>query len=63
MAHLKVARKVDLESSHLKKKCNYAHVAIDVHCTYCDDHFAIYKFESLCSTPEINILYQLYLLN
>ena len=41
--------------SHTQKMCNC--VMMHVNQTYCGDHFAIYtNIESLCCTPEANIM-------
>ena len=51
---MQVAKKIDLNGSHHKKKIVTMY---SVNKTYCDG-FTIYKtIKSLCCTPEVNIYY------
>ena len=57
VAYFTVVKRVDLKSSHHKKK-NVLKLCtvVDVNYTYCDDHFTIYaNIKSFCCTPETSI--------
>ena len=55
IAYLKVAKKVNLKSSHHKKKISYGWWWI---LTYCGDHFTAYTYiKSLHCTPKTNAMF------
>lgn len=59
---MKVAKRVNLKSSHHGKKIFCNCLVIDVNYTYSGDNFVIYtNVESLCDTPETNGICQLYI--